>query len=169
MDLKISIRTQLYVLRELIVISIIYFGIMSFLYLYNDFGLFKIIFLSTFVFYLIVFLLPVVILHINYLKNQYKTVKIDEKKLIINDTIYQENDIYKIIIYATAQHFNNSIGVTALPYNDYYYYVEVYLKSGESINLSSLIEYKIDKLIKENFKAIEIVEKPSSFTHLLIK
>ena len=80
-----------------------------------------------------------------------------------------ENEIDKIKIYATSQHFSDSVGVSALPYNDYYYYIKVDLKNGEKINLSSLIDYKIDKIITENFKTIGIIEQPSTFVMLLTK
>ncbi len=72
MDLKITLKSQLYALRELIIISIVYFGLLYLLYSNTEFDLFKILFLSTFAFYSIVFLLPVIVLHINYLNNTYK-------------------------------------------------------------------------------------------------
>lgn len=169
MDLKISLKSQLYALRELIIISIVYFGLMYFLYLNAEFDLFKILFLSTLVFYFIIFLLPIIILHINYLNNTYNHIKIEQNRLKINNIIYVGNDIDKIKVYATSQHFSDSVGASTLPYNDYYYYVEICLKDGKKINLSSLIDYKIDKIIRENFKTIEIIEHPSPFPMLLIK
>lgn len=169
MDLKISLKSQLYALRELLIISIVYFGLIYFLYLNAEFDLFKILFLSTFAFYFIVLLLPVMVLHINYLNNTYKHLRVEQNKLTINNAIYTENEIDKIKIYATAQHFSDSVGVSALPYNDYYYYIKVDLKNGEKINLSSLIDYKIDKIITENFKTIGIIEQPSTFVMLLTK
>ncbi|AZI56136.1 hypothetical protein EIB75_13095 [Epilithonimonas vandammei] len=169
MDLKISLKSQLYALRELLIISIVYFGLIYFLYLNAEFDLFKILFLSTFAFYFIVLLLPVMVLHINYLNNTYKHLRVEQNKLTINNAIYTENEIDKIKIYATSQHFSDSVGVSALPYNDYYYYIKVDLKNGEKINLSSLIDYKIDKIITENFKTIGIIEQPSTFVMLLTK
>ncbi|MHA3044645.1 hypothetical protein JSO61_004800 [Riemerella anatipestifer] len=169
MDLKITLKSQLYALRELIIISIVYFGLLYLLYSNTELDLFKVLFLSTFVFYFIVFLLPVMVLHINYLNNSYKQLSIEQNKLTINNTIYTENEIDKIKIYATSQHFNDSVGVSALPYNDYYYYIRVDLKNGEKINLSSLIDHKIDKIITENFKNIKIDKNASSFVSLLIK
>ncbi|MEN2436854.1 hypothetical protein AAH994_15680 [Weeksellaceae bacterium A-14] len=169
MDLKISLKSQLYALRELIIISIIYFGLIYFLYLKAEFDLFKILFLSTLVFYFIVFLLPVIILHMNYLNNTYRHIKIEQNQLTINNITYARSEIDKIKIYATSQHFSDSVGVSALPYNDYYYYVEIRLKSGKKINLSSLIDYKIDKIIRDNFKTIELINQPSPFIMLLIK
>ncbi|SHJ26301.1 hypothetical protein SAMN05443429_1212 [Cruoricaptor ignavus] len=142
---------------------------MYFLYLNAEFDLFKILFLSTFVFYFIAIFLPVAILHMNYLNNTYRHIKVEQNKLTINDIVYEVNDIDKIKIYATGQHFSDSVGVSASAYNDYYYYVEICLKDGKKLNLSSLIDYKIDKIIRENFKTIEIIEHPSPFPMLLIK
>src|SRR5690606_15290158 len=169
MDLKITLKSQLSALKELIIISMVYYGLVYFLYLNAEFDLFKLLFLSTFVFYFIAFVLPVMVLHINYLNNTYKLVRVEHNKIITNYTIYRESDIDKIRIYATAQHFSDSVGASALPYNDYYYYLEIELKDGEKIKLSSLIDYKIDKIIKENFKSIETIEQSSTFVMLLTK
>jgi len=169
MDLKITLKSQLSALKELIIISMVYYGLVYFLYLNAEFDLFKLLFLSTFVFYFIAFVLPVMVLHINYLNNTYKLVRVEHNKIITNYTIYRESDIDKIRIYATAQHFSDSVGASALPYNDYFYYLEIELKDGEKIKLSSLIDYKIDKIIKENFKSIETIEQSSTFVMLLTK
>ncbi|WP_370901305.1 hypothetical protein [Chryseobacterium gossypii] len=170
MILKVSIKSQLHALRELLIISMVYLGGMYFLYIKTEFDLFKILFLSTFIFYFLVLFLPVIILHINYLNNNvYKNIVIEQNKLIIDNLVYKEDNIDKINIYATRQHFSDSVGVSALPYNDYYYYLEVCLKDGRQINLSSLLDYKIDKIFKENFKSINIIEKPSPFALLFIK
>lgn len=169
MDLKISLKSQLSALKELIIISMVYYGLVYFLYLNAEFDLFKLLFLSTFVFYFIAFVLPVMVLHINYLNNTCKLVRVEHNKIITNNTIYRESDIDKIRIYATSQHFSDSVGASALPYNDYYYYLEIVLKDGEKIKLSSLIDYKIDKIIKENFKTIETIEQSSTFVMLLTK
>ena len=170
MDLRISLKSQLYALREIIIISIIYCGLAFFLYLNVDFSAFKILFLATFFFYFFALLLHVLILHINYLNNCTKErVIVELNKLTIGKNVFVENDINVINIYATSQHFSDSVGVSASAYNDYYYYVEINLKNGKKINLSSLLDYKIDKLIKENFNSIEIKEYPSNFLLLLIK
>lgn len=169
MDLKISLKSQLYALRELIIISIVYFGLVYFLYLNTEFDLFKMLFLSTFVFYFIAFLLPIIILHTNYLNNTYKHITVGQNRLVINNTVYVGKDIDKIKIYATSQHINDLAGAYTLPYAMCYYYVEICLIDGKKINLSSLIDYKIDKIIRENFKTIEIIEQPSLFIMLLTK
>lgn len=169
MDLKISLKSQLYALRDLIITSIVYFMLIYFLYINTEFDLFKILFLSTFAYYLLLFLLPVTVLHINYLRNTSKDIRVEENKLTIKENIIYRSDIEKIRIYASSQHFSGNVGVTALPFNDYYFYLEIKLKNGEKINLSSLLDYKIDKIIKENFKNNSIVEQASPFLMLLIK
>ena len=170
MDLKISIKSQLHALRELLIISVVYLGGMYFLYIKTEFDLFKILFLSTFIFYFLVLFLPVIILHVNYLNNnKHKIIIIEQNKLTIDDVIYSGENIDKVNIYASRQHFNDSVGASALPYNDYYYYLEVCLKDGKQINLSSLLDYKIDEIFKENFKFVNIIKKSSTFALLLMK
>ena len=169
MDLKISFKSQFYALREIIIISIVYFGLLCLLYLKAEFGLFKVLFFATFIFYLIVLLLPVIVLHVNYLNSEFRCIRVEQNKLTINNYVYTDNDIEKIKIYATSQHFKNYVGAYALPYNDYYYYIELNLKNGEEINLPSLFDYKIDEIFKQNFSTVEMVEKPSSFMMLLMK
>jgi|SRR5690606_2955206 len=169
MTLKISLKNQLYALREIIFISLFYFGLVCFLYFKVEFELFRILFFSTLFFYLLVFLLPVLVLHINYLNKQnYERVSIEENKLIVGEAIYTVESISGINIYATAQHINNRSGAYTLPYAMYYYYVEIALKKGDKIILSSLLDHKIDRILKENFKTVEIIENPSSFLSLLI-
>ena len=84
MNLKITLKSQLKALIELIIISIIYFGLMYFLYVNTEFDLFKILFWSTFSFYFLIVVLPVAILHINYLNNNcFKEIVIDKNRLIV--------------------------------------------------------------------------------------
>jgi hypothetical protein len=170
MKLEISVKNQFQALKELLIISFIYFGLICFLFLYAEFDLFKILFLSTFAFYFFIILLPVLILHVNYLiTNKYQEIMVENNKLFLDNEIYTINDIDKINLYATNQHINNLTGAYTPPYAKCYYYIEICLKSGIQINLSSLIDYNIDKIIKENFKTIVIKEYPSNFLLLLIK
>ncbi len=171
MNLKISIKSQILALRELIIVSIIYFGTMSFLYLKTDFDVFKILFFSTICFYFLVILLPVVILHINYLNNNsFKDISVYKNKLVIGNKEYHAENIQSITLYATHQHFNNSVGAFSFAYNDYYYYVEITLQnSSEKIILTSLLGYKLDKILRENFESVKTIEHMGGFFSLLIK
>jgi len=163
MHLTVSSKSQFRALRELIFISAFYFCSMIFLFLKVEFGLFKILFLSTLVFYFIGLFLPVYILHKNYLKTKYKLLRIQENRADINECIITGTDIEKIKIYASYQHFDGLVGVSALPYNDYYYYVELHLNEGKIITLTSLLDYKLDKILKENFKDVIFIEVVTSF------
>lgn len=163
MDLKVSSKSQFRVLRELIFISAFYFCCMIFFYLKVEFGLFKVVFLSTFVFYFIGFFLPVYVLHANYLKNKYNLLKIEENRAEINGCIATGNDIEKVKIFATYQHFDGLVGGTALPYNDYYYYVELHLKEGKIIRLTSLLDYKLDKILQKHFKDVAFIDVVTPF------
>lgn len=169
MNLKISLISQLQALKELIIISVIYCIILYFLYIKVEFDLFKMLFLLTLCFYILIVALPVVILHINYLNNSYrKEIGINANRLVINKIEYSSEDIENINIFATKQHFNDSTGAYSFAYNDYYYYMEVCLKNNEKIILSSLITYKLDKILIENLPSVKFIEKPSTFLLLLI-
>lgn len=170
MKLKVSYKSQLYALKDLIFISVIYFGGIFFLQGILEMQLFKIIFISTFFLYLVAFFLPVVLLHFNYLiKGECKEVIIKKNKFILGNSLYSFNEIEFINIYATYQHFNESVGVSTLPYNDYYFYIKIHLNGNRTIILSSLIDYKIDQIFIENFPSVKIIKKPSTYVSLFIK
>lgn len=170
MNLKITLKSQLKALRELIIISIIYFILMYFLYVNTEFDLFKILFWSTFSFYFLIVVLPVAILHINYLNNNcFKEIVIDKNRLIVDAIEYSSQDINEINIFATKQHFDDSTGAYSFAYNDYYYHIEICLKNNEKIILSSLLDYKLDKILKENFNSVKITENAGGLFSLLIK
>jgi len=116
-------------------------------------------------------LLPVMILHINYLSNNnFREISIYKNKLVIDHKEYHAENIQSITLYATHQHFNNSVGAFSFAYNDYYYYVEITLQnSSEKIILTSLLDYKLDKILRENFESVKRVEHMGGFFSLLIK
>lgn len=169
MVFKITPKTQFHALKEVIIISLVYMGFVYFLYINVELALFNILFLSTFGYYFIFLLLPVIILHFNYLDTKVKEVTIEENRLVINDQFYTQKDIAQITEFATYQHFNGHIGATAQPFSDYYFYVEITLKDGKKLNLSSLLGYEIDKALAENFKGINFNKINSGFFRLLMK
>lgn len=169
MELFISLKSQLLAAKSIILVSVVYFIFIYVLYLYVEYQLFVILFQATLLFYALVFFLPVLILHINYLKKTTKgRIELKNRIITINDKIYTAQDVQCIEIYATYQHFNNTVGATSLPYNDAYYYLIIYLNDGEQIVLSSLIDYNIDKICRANFAENEIKEKTCSYFNLLI-
>ena len=169
MNLDITLKSQLYTLRALIITSIVYFGIIFYLYLHLEeyVGLVKGIFLTTFFpLYVPFHLLPVIILHINYLNHdKYKNVKVEKDKLTIDGAVYTADDIDTINIVATAPYFSGWEDVGTVSYTRHYYYIEIHLKTGEQINLSSL-RYKIGKVIRENFKTVNIVKEVYLFPRI---
>ena len=167
MHLEVSFKTQFRALRELVIISIVYFGFMIFIYVKVEFELFKILFLSTLVLYFVVFFTPVVLLHTNYLKSKLNSIKIEQNKLEIDGNQIVSNDIEKIKIVATYQHFDKMVGASALPYNDYYYYVEIYLNNGQSLKLTSLLDYKIDEILKKFLSDVKFTNVISSYSYIL--
>lgn len=167
MHLEVSFKTQLRALRELIIISIAYIGLMIFIYVNFDFELFKILFLSILCLYSIAYFMPVFVLHRNYLKSKLNSIKIEENKIEIDGNQIVSNEIEKIKIVATYQHFDKMVGVSALPYNDYYYYVEICLNNGQSLKLTSLLDYKIDEILKKFLSDVKFTNVISSYSYIL--
>lgn len=146
-------RNVLYLMQDVIIYTIIIMAFEGFLYYYlipDDEELF--LFLSGLILscHAIVTIIPVLLLHFNYKKyNEKTTLEIDANNLIIDGKYIIVDSIQKIVINATYQHFSGHVGVTSLAYNDYYYYIIIYLKDNENIYLTSLLGYEIDReLIK---------------------
>lgn len=169
MKLKISLKTELFALRELITVTMIYFALASYLFITFDIELFNIIFLSTLSLYLLAFFLPTVILHVNYLNKSIRQAYLEEGKLFINNTIYTADDIESFTVFATAQYFSGTTGAYSLPYSDSYYRIELKVMGGMVLNLTSLLNHKIDELVKKNFKNSTVHEETTGFFDLMIK
>lgn len=115
-------------------IVIILQGIFYF-YLSDDLSTFIILSLLIFIVYLLTVVFPIIVLYQNYINyNKNSFLVLEKNRLIINENNVYIEDIVKIKIYATHQHFNNHVGATSLPYNDYF------CKSPE--NSDSLKDYK---------------------------
>ncbi|WP_157495792.1 hypothetical protein [Flavobacterium sp. WG21] len=104
---------------------------------------------------------PVLLLHINYLKENFDNVFILESNIIINknslETLkYTSEEIREIIFF-----MNGSKGTVngTLAFSNYYY-AKIELLDGSSFIITSLCSNKIDKILKDNFKNVEIrIEK----------
>lgn len=163
-ELKITFKSQLVVWRDLLPITI--FSIISIILLiYYDWlsdvenlKLFAII--STFLF--IMFFLPTIIIHFNYLKYGEKSVSIGNKQIIIKNKVILETDIYSIDIFAASEHFY-SLQLVALyqPISPDYFYLYIRLKDGHVYFLNSLLSVNLDKYIIESFPNIEVKKNKS--------
>jgi len=109
------------------------------------------------IFYLLIFFLPVLLLHINYLKENKGSVFILKSNTIVTkgnfETLnYSSEDIKRIIFF-----MNGSRGTVngTLAFSNYYY-AKIELLNRSSFVITSLCSNKLDKILKENFEDVEI-------------
>ena len=123
-----------------------------FLVLFKDgfFDLRKAIIGSVIVF--IIFILPMIILHLNYfLVNRNDSFEYDESNGIMIfrkgqlETKFEINDVDRVICYKSWPMSNNRPAV--LPW-DIYNYAIIRLKNGEVLKISSLLVYEFDKVVR---------------------
>ncbi|CAA9195520.1 hypothetical protein ACHRVW_00785 [Flavobacterium collinsii] len=156
MEIEVTFFNQLKMLIDLIVVSILF---LILLFLINvielKWGYFILIS------YLVFFFFPVLLLHINYLKENLDNVFIVESNVIINKNSleklkYTSEEICEIIFF-----MNGSKGTVngTLAFSNYYY-AKIELLDGSSFVITSLCSNKIDKILRDNFKNVEIrIEK----------
>jgi hypothetical protein len=171
MEYSISINNQLFNLRELSFVTLGFILFIIFvIYLFGlDNPKIYLIIIALVVAYLVLALIPVVLIHNNYLNKTEKKVFIKPDIITINGNLINSNQIQEIKIFATSQRLNKGGGAYSLPYNDYYYYIQIISQDGNIHYLSSLLDYNIDKIVKNNFKDNKITTIPSSFLDLLVK
>lgn len=168
MRFKITLKNQLIAIQELIIMSGLYFGLFVILYVSIDWDFFKILFYPLTLTFVIIYLLPILILHINYLNYSVKDVYIGEDEIIVEDEVIKRKDVQKIIVYATMQYYTG-YGGTSLAYNEHYFWIEMILNNGRKIYFTSLLDKKMDKIIELCFPTFGIQKKTVSFFSLLIQ
>jgi hypothetical protein len=156
MKLKMSFFSHLKMLTDLIVMSIVCFAIILCMP-GNDFKLMFYFFVA----YFIMFFLPTMVLHFNYLFVNYGVVFEISKDEIVKrtkDTVlkYTVFDIDEIIIYTGGTRGTVSVGLA----HSNYYYAKIAFLDGSNFIITSLYSYKIDKILQENFGNVKIsIEK----------
>lgn len=157
---SITVKNIFHAINEVIIYCVIFIIAIVALYIYlyeDDPEAFFLVSFLVLVSNIGIIILPVFILYLNYKKYSKKTILVLEKeKFLVNNTDILLKEIKKIKIYATHQHFSGNNGATSLPYNDYFYYIEVALYSGEKLYLTSLLGYNLDKDIQEMYPHIHI-------------
>ncbi|MCM0665642.1 hypothetical protein [Flavobacterium tyrosinilyticum] len=107
--------------------------------------------------YFLMFFFPVVILHLNYLKeNQGVVFEINKNEIIkkSKDVIskYYTQDVEKIVIYSGGTR-NRGYGGLA---HSSYYYAKIKFLDGSDFIITSLCSNKIDKILSENFEDVDM-------------
>lgn len=115
--------------------------------------------LGLFIFYLIIYVLPTIILFFNY--NTYiKKREMDYTKIV-------ENDINKLILVATRDKIKDRPSVYSLPYHMNFFYLKIYIKNKEEpILVTSLDEYKIEKWINNKYHSIRLEKEIYFFPYI---
>ncbi|GEL10646.1 hypothetical protein FGL01_13850 [Flavobacterium glycines] len=110
------------------------------------------------------YFLPVFILHINYyIKSSHSSFIIDQNKLIYisnnKEKIIEANQIIKISIFMNGL---KDSGFRNFAFESYYY-SQLELINNENIIITCLHSNKIDKILADNFKEVEIVKVKTFF------
>lgn len=91
------------------------------------------------------------------------TLALKENQILINENIISLEDITKMKIFATHQHFNKYVGATSLPYNDYFYFIELHTKKNEVKYLTSLLSYDLDIDLKNRYPDVPVINVVKAF------
>lgn len=154
----ITNKNIVYLFKDLIIYSVIIFCWILFLYYYigDDWNFFIYLILFTIAPYLCIMLIPVLYIYENYeYYNKKLILKLNEDNIQYNDDIIFLSDIKKIIIYATYQYFNGKEGgVTSLPYNPYFYHIEITTRN-KKYYLTSLLGFSIAEDLQEFYPHLE--------------
>ncbi|KQB39377.1 hypothetical protein RC62_1058 [Flavobacterium aquidurense] len=107
--------------------------------------------------YFLLLFFPVIILHVNYLKeNRGVVVEITENILLLKKgnfiKEYHVNQINEIVVYTGGTRNTVSPGLA----HSNYYYVKIKLQDGLFFIITSLYSCKIDKILQVNFKNVKI-------------
>lgn len=153
MNLKMNFWNQLKMLIGLIIMSLLCFLLIYFVQ--NSFDLKLTVYLL--IPYFLMFFIPVVVIHFNYLNENRGTIfEINQneifKKNKTNISKYCTQDIKEIVIYMSG---TRNRGNGGLAHSDYFY-AKIKLLDGSFFIITSLYSSKIDKILKENFKDVKI-------------
>ena len=153
MILRMSFWNQLKMLMGLIIMSLLCFLLIYFMQKSFDFKLTFYLLIP----YFLMFLFPVIVIHLNYLiKNQGIIFEISKDEILKKDKTniskYCAQDIEEIIICTSG---SRNRGNGGLAHSDYYY-AKIELLDNSSLIITSLYSSKIDKILKENFKDVKM-------------
>ncbi len=116
------------------------------------------------------FLLPALILHVEYyIRNKGEEYELLDDKIILhknNETYtYTKDDIKKIIVYVSPNYYNDFFYVSAF---ENYHFAKVELKNGKFLYLTSLLAPRgVDKVLKVYLKDVYYIRKKRLFATTL--
>lgn len=155
MKLKITFCSQIKSLWNIIFLSLLYFSFLTYLFGISDVITIAYLALP----FIIIFVFPVMIIHINYfLRNTKIYFEINSSSLVAMEgkekIIYKSTDITRIIIYATPNRLKDT-ATRSFPFEDYHY-VKIIFNNGQEITLTSLLSHNLDRQIQKYFKDVTI-------------
>lgn len=149
MTLEIHLKQHLKMLTNLFLYALIW-GI--FIYYFLDSLGNNVIYL--FLLFLLFYAIPVIIIHINYCKNDKETVYeftntsfIQKRKK--DNRLIKISDIIQIDILMTTSRYNQS-GYKSFPFSNYYY-ARIKIKDDSQIILTSLFSSELETILKKYF------------------
>lgn len=160
MKISVKIFNHLKMLKNLIYASLV--CLILIVIMYNELTLMLITYLL--VYFFIIYFLPVFIIHINYYIRSFRnSFIIDYNRLIFisngQEKIIESNQIVKISIFMNGL---RDSGFRNFAFESYYY-SSLELINNENIIITSLHSNKVDQILAENFKEIEIVKVKTFF------
>lgn len=155
---SITNKNVVYLFQDIIWYSAIFIFIIVLLYynLGDDMELFMLVLLLFILYFLCFNFLPVIYLYEQYsFYNKGKELILYEDKIDYNGEIILLSDIEKVKIIGTYQYFNGKKGeITSLPYNPYFYYVEISANDKRYI-LTSLLGFSLAEDLKEIYTNLD--------------
>ncbi|AZI24033.1 hypothetical protein EA772_01240 [Pedobacter sp. G11] len=167
MKYTLTFRSQIEALKGIIVITFSFMAIsVLFRYALDSFFPSSIILL---IIYLLFYFIPVIILHINYIKYARGRVLIVGSDFITYDNqTYSIDEIVSIEVFSTSQHKKNGSGARTLAHNEYYYFIQINFRNEEKIIINSLLGQNIDRYLISKFPDLAVKYHLHFFRRLLI-
>ena len=152
-ELKINYKTELKAFTDLIVVSLLWIpASMIFVFILPSF----VPFLAMIGSYLILFFIPVIVLHTNYeLENKNKILILGQGIVKYGELKITENEIKKITAIGTGKSLNLE-NFARLAHMSGYYYLEIETYNGEKIFVTSLFSDKLLFYFELSFPNIRI-------------
>lgn len=145
-------------LRELGICTIIFVLVLTGIWFLSDDYSFSLLLFKVFLlFYIVLFLLPVLILYINYSNISIDIYDVKSKKII------------SATLVGTYQKINNHRGPFVLAYNMNFFYLKLTDAENKTYIVTSLEEYNLEKWFYKYFPEVKLNEELDGFPFIFEK
>lgn len=157
MNLKMTFYTQIKALLRLFFVICFFILLFIYLDLVQDLKFYLYVILPL----ILIFVAPVLIIHINYyLESRKVSYEIYKEKIyiIVKDKklTYHIGEIKEIIFYMTANKLKDSASSNFL--YDYYYYAKIIFFNNDETIITCLHSDNIDQILRDNLNDVDIVK-----------